>query len=170
MSLPSQSTCMESKWRTLTTCHFIQEACCQANWVHMLIVASLMDVDLQVACDDHGFLWTRTVTNEFERPHPAFPPVLPLNRYPVITFKEHAGPFSDVGLAVDFDTWLTFRAGAMTLHNLSLVVLQVYCLLYESTVGELLHVAMGSSKSQFKRTWATLNGLSTQPLLHQRKC
>ena len=34
-----------------------------------------MEDDLHVACDERGFLWTRTVTSDFERPHPAFPPI-----------------------------------------------------------------------------------------------
>ena len=38
----------------------------------MFILASIMDTDLQVACDKYGFVWVRTTVCDIRRPRPAF--------------------------------------------------------------------------------------------------
>ena len=43
------------------------------HWASILILAALIEPDLQVACDEHGFVWARTLENDMKRPHPSFP-------------------------------------------------------------------------------------------------
>ena len=42
------------------------------HWAAIFILASLMDPDLQSACDEHGFIWARSLENDVSRPHPSF--------------------------------------------------------------------------------------------------
>ena len=42
------------------------------HWAAMFILASIMDSDLQVACDKYGFIWVRTTVCDIKRPRPAF--------------------------------------------------------------------------------------------------
>ena len=42
------------------------------HWAAMLILASIMDTDLQLGCDQHGFVWVRTCICDIKRPNPAF--------------------------------------------------------------------------------------------------
>ena len=42
------------------------------HWAAMLILASIMDTDIQMACDKHGFVWVRTTVCDVKRPCPAF--------------------------------------------------------------------------------------------------
>ena len=42
------------------------------HWAAMFILASIMDTDLQVACDKYGFVWVRAVVCDIRRPRPAF--------------------------------------------------------------------------------------------------
>ena len=39
----------------------------------MGILAAIIEPDLQTACDEHGFIWARTLENDVRRPHPSFP-------------------------------------------------------------------------------------------------
>ena len=43
-------------------------------WAQMLMLASIMEQDIQMGCDEEGFLWVRSVSNDFRRPPPSFPP------------------------------------------------------------------------------------------------
>ena len=42
------------------------------HWAAMFILASIMDTDLQLGCDQHGFVWVRTRICDIKRPNPAF--------------------------------------------------------------------------------------------------
>ena len=42
------------------------------HWAAMFILASIMDTDLQMGCDKHGFVWVRTTVCDVKRPNPAF--------------------------------------------------------------------------------------------------
>ena len=42
------------------------------HWAAMFILASIMDTDLQLGCDQHGFVWVRTCICDLKRPNPAF--------------------------------------------------------------------------------------------------
>ena len=42
------------------------------HWAAMFILASIMDTDLQLGCDQHGFVWVRTCICDIKRPNPAF--------------------------------------------------------------------------------------------------
>ena len=42
------------------------------HWAAMFILASIMDTDLQVACDKYGFVWVRTLVCDIRRPRPTF--------------------------------------------------------------------------------------------------
>ena len=42
------------------------------HWAAMFILASIMDADLQVACDKYGFIWVRALVCDIRRPRPAF--------------------------------------------------------------------------------------------------
>ena len=44
----------------------------KAHWAAMFILASIMDSDLQVACDKYGFVWIRATVCDIKRPRPAF--------------------------------------------------------------------------------------------------
>ena len=44
----------------------------KAHWAAMFILASIMDSDLQVACDKYGFIWIRATVCDIKRPRPAF--------------------------------------------------------------------------------------------------
>ena len=43
------------------------------HWASILILAALIEPDIQMACDEHGFVWARTLVNDCKRPHPSFP-------------------------------------------------------------------------------------------------
>ena len=45
------------------------------HWAAILILASLMEPDFQTACDEHGFIWVRTLEIDVTRPHPSFPEI-----------------------------------------------------------------------------------------------
>ena len=42
------------------------------HWAAMFILASIMDTELQVACDQYGFVWVRATVCDIKRPRPAF--------------------------------------------------------------------------------------------------
>ena len=42
------------------------------HWAAMFILASIMDTDLQVACDKYGFVWVRALVCDIRRPRPTF--------------------------------------------------------------------------------------------------
>ena len=42
------------------------------HWAAMFILASIMDSELQVACDRYGFIWIRATVCDIKRPRPAF--------------------------------------------------------------------------------------------------
>ena len=42
------------------------------HWAAMFILASIMDSELQVACDKYGFVWVRATVCDIRRPRPAF--------------------------------------------------------------------------------------------------
>ena len=41
------------------------------HWAAMFILASIIDTDLQMGCDQHGFVWVRTTVCDVKRPNPA---------------------------------------------------------------------------------------------------
>ena len=43
------------------------------HWAAMFILASLMEPELQCACDEHGFIWVRACECDVRRPNPSFP-------------------------------------------------------------------------------------------------
>ena len=61
---------------TLTTSHFTQRALFEwslkKHWAAMFILASIMDTDLEMGSDQHGFVWLRTCICDLKRPNPAF--------------------------------------------------------------------------------------------------
>ena len=59
-----------------------------------------MDLDLQLACDDYGFLWTRTIHNDFKRPHPSFPSVDHTN--PVTKVHEKVAGTGEIDIETSF--------------------------------------------------------------------
>ena len=44
----------------------------KTHWAAMFILASIMDTDLQVACDKYGFVWVRVLVCDIRRPRPTF--------------------------------------------------------------------------------------------------
>ena len=42
------------------------------HWAAMFILSSIMDSELQVACDKYGFVWIRAIVCDIKRPRPAF--------------------------------------------------------------------------------------------------
>ena len=42
------------------------------HWAAMFILASLMEPEFQMACDEHGFIWVRTCVCDVKRPNPSF--------------------------------------------------------------------------------------------------
>ena len=40
------------------------------HWAAILILAAIMEPDFQTACDEHGFIWARTLECDMSRPHP----------------------------------------------------------------------------------------------------
>ena len=43
------------------------------HWAAILILAAIMEPDVQAACDEHGSIWARTMECDVRRPHPSFP-------------------------------------------------------------------------------------------------
>ena len=44
----------------------------KTHWAAMFILASIMDSDLQVACDKYAFVWVRATVCDIKRPRPEF--------------------------------------------------------------------------------------------------
>ena len=43
------------------------------HWASILILAALIEPDVQMACDEYGFVWARTLENDMKRLLPSFP-------------------------------------------------------------------------------------------------
>ena len=43
------------------------------HWATVLILGAIIEPDVQLACDEHGLIWARTLENDMKRPHPSFP-------------------------------------------------------------------------------------------------
>ena len=69
---------MKSQLPTIMLCNFhargLLRTVPREKLVHVFILAALIHDDLQVAWGNNTILWARTMTNDFERPRPLFPP------------------------------------------------------------------------------------------------
>ena len=100
-------------------------------WASILILAAIIKSDLQMTCDEHSFLWARSLNNDFKRPHPAFPPT------------DYTNPTTNVEQKVQGDGEIDIQ-GAITAHEFAYIV----CTMYEvHEVFDTLFVRQGGAST-----------------------